>query len=152
MKTEIAIFAAGCFWHPEDVFSKTKGVIKTRVGYIGGETEKPSYENVCGGGTGHVEATEVTFDPQRISYADLLNIFWKIHDPTTEDRQGVDVGSQYNSVIFYINDEQKVLAEESKKKRQEITGKVIVTKIRKASKFWEAEEYHQKYFEKQKRK
>jgi peptide-methionine (S)-S-oxide reductase len=152
MKTEKAIFAAGCFWHPENIFSKTKGVIKTRVGYIGGKTKKPTYQNVCSGKTGHVEATEVTFYPEEISYEKLLDIFWKIHNPTTKNKQGVDIGTQYNSVIFYANTNQKKIAEESKKEIQKKTNQKIVTQIKKASAFWEAEEYHQKYFQRQSKK
>ena len=152
MKTETAIFAVGCFWKPGDIFSKTKGVVKTRAGYIGGKTKKPTYENVCGGNTGHVEATKVIFNPKEVSYGNLLDIFWKIHNPTTKDRQGVDFGSQYNSVIFYTNNSQKEAAEKSKKDMQVKIGKKIVTQIRKSHEFWEAEEYHQKYVEKQSKK
>ena len=149
-KTEKAIFGAGCFWHPEEVFSKTQGVISTRVGYIGGRLKNPSYAQVCSLNTDHVEATEVTFDPKKISYEQLLDVFWNIHNPTTKDRQGPDIGSQYNSVIFYSNEEQKNIAEKSKKERQKQTERKIVTKIRKVSKFWQAEEYHQKYMSKHK--
>ena len=152
METEIAIFAAGCFWKPEDTFSKMKGVVKTRVGYLGGKTKKPSYENVCGGNTGHVEATEITFNSKEVSYKELLDVFWKIHNPTTKNRQGLDIGTQYNSFIFYTDPEQKKVAEESKKEEQKKIDKEIVTKIRKAPEFWEAEESHQKYVQKQKKK
>src|SRR3989304_8301512 len=105
-----ATFAAGCFWHPEEIFAKTPGVVSTRVGYIGGKKPRPTYENVCGGNTGHVEATEVTFDPKKISYEKLFDVFWNIHDPTTKDRQDPDVGSQYNSTIFYHNEKQRKAA------------------------------------------
>ncbi len=148
MKTEIATFAAGCFWHIEDVFTKISGVIQTRVGYIGGKMPNPTYGNVCSGVTGHVEATEVKFNPKEISYEKLLDVFWSLHDPTTKDRQGLDVGSQYNSVIFYNSAKQKALAEKSKKEKQKTMKRKIVTEIKKASKFWKAEEYHQKYEEK----
>lgn len=147
-KVEKAVFAAGCFWHPEEVFAKTKGVISTRVGYIGGKTKKPIYANVCSGKTGHVEATEVTYNPDETSYEKLLEIFWKIHNPTTKDRQGFDIGTQYNSVIFYMNEKQKSVAEKSKRGQQKKTSKKIVTEIRKAPRFWQAEGYHQKYIEK----
>ena len=148
-KIEKATFAAGCFWHPEMIFSKTPGVISTRVGYIGGKLKNPSYAQVCSLDTGHVEAVEVAFYPKKISYEKLLDVFWNIHNPTTKDRQGPDVGSQYNSAIFYHNDEQKIVALESKAKRQKKTERKIVTMIKKAPKFWPAEEYHQKYVEKQ---
>ncbi|MCH8945349.1 MAG: peptide-methionine (S)-S-oxide reductase MsrA [Nanoarchaeota archaeon] len=152
MEIEVAIFAAGCFWKPEDIFSKTHGVVKTRAGYLGGKTKKPNYQNVCSGETGHVEATEVIFNPKEISYEKLLDIFWEMHNPTTKDRQGVDFGSQYNSVIFYTNDSQKEIAEKSKKEMQVKIGKKIVTQIKKAHEFWEAEEYHQKYIQKRSKK
>lgn len=148
MKTETAIFAAGCFWHIEDVFAKIAGVVGTGVGYIGGKMPNPTYANVCSGVTGHVEATEIEFNPEKVSYEELLKVFWNLHDPTTKDRQGVDVGSQYNSAIFYSNAKQKSLAEKSKKEKQKNTSRKIVTQIKKVSKFWPAEDYHQKYEEK----
>ena len=147
-KVEKAVFAAGCFWHPEEVFAKTPGVINTRVGYIGGETKNPGYANVCSGKTGHVEATEITFNQKKIPYEKLLEVFWKMHNPTTKDRQGFDIGNQYNSVIFYMNEKQKSVAEKSKREKQKKTSRKIITEIRKAPKFWQAEEYHQKYIEK----
>ena len=149
IKVEKAVFATGCFWHPEDIFTKNPRVINTRVGYIGGKTKNPSYANVCSGKTGHVEATEITFNPKKISYEKLLDIFWKIHNPTTKDRQGFDIGNQYNSVIFYMNEKQKTGAEKSKRDQQKKTDRKIITEIRKAPEFWQAEEYHQKYIEKQ---
>ena len=152
MKTGKATFGAGCFWNIEDVFAKTKGIVKTKVGYSGGKLKNPSYEKVCTGKTGHVEAVEVIFDKDKISYVNLLNIFWKIHNPTTKNRQGLDIGTQYNSVIFYHDAKQKALAESSKKEIQKKSDKKIVTKIKKASNFWHAEEYHQKYIEKKKKK
>lgn len=147
-KTETATFAGGCFWHIEDAFDKLPGVKSTRVGYIGGKMPKPTYEQVCSSDTGHVEATEVTFDPKKISYDKLLKIFWDIHDPTTKGRQGVDIGAQYNSTIFYNSLKQKKAADKSKVGRQKVIGKKIVTRIRKTEKFWPAEGYHQKYYEK----
>ena len=152
MKTGKATFGAGCFWNIEDVFEKTKGIVKTKVGYSGGKLKNPSYEKVCTGKTGHVEAVEVIFDKDKISYENLLNIFWKIHNPTTKNRQGLDIGTQYNSVIFYHDAKQKALAESSKKEIQKKSDKKIVTKIKKAINFWHAEEYHQKYIEKKKKK
>src|SRR3990170_8499102 len=117
-RTEKAIFAAGCFWHPEEIFDKTPGVFSTRVGYTGGKMKNPTYANVCSGATGYVEAVEVVFNPGKISYEKLLEVFWNIHDPTTKDRQGSDVGSQYNSAIFYMNEKQKSAALKSKEERQ----------------------------------
>lgn len=148
MKTEKATFAGGCFWHIEEIFDKFPGVISTRVGYIGGKMKNPAYENVCSGATGHVEATEITFNLEKISYEKLLDVFWNIHDPTTKDRQGPDIGSQYNSAIFYHNQSQKKAALKSKQEKQRHMPGKILTKIRKAGKFWQAEEYHQKYYEK----
>ncbi|MDP3992317.1 MAG: peptide-methionine (S)-S-oxide reductase MsrA [Nanoarchaeota archaeon] len=148
---EKATFAAGCFWHIEEVFEKALGVISTLVGYTGGKMKNPSYANVCSGATGHMEAVEVTFNREKISYEKLLDVFWNIHDPTTKDRQGLDVGSQYNSAIFYHNEAQKKTAIKSKAERQKQMQRKIVTKIKRATKFWPAEEYHQKYMEKHKR-
>lgn len=149
MSKEEAIFAAGCFWHPEKTFSEMSGIVKTRVGYIGGKEKNPSYNQVCTGKTGHVEAVEVVFNPKKISYKDLLEKFWEIHNPTTKNRQGWDIGPQYNSVIFYTNKNQKTQAEESKKEQQRKTMRKIITEIKKAPKFWPAEKYHQKYLDKQ---
>ena len=152
VKSEKAIFAAGCFWGVESAFSQliNKGVISTRVGYTGGSFKNPTYEEVSAHKTGHAEAVEVEYDPQKISYAQLLDVFWSIHDPTTPGRQGPDVGSQYRSAIFYLTPEQEKLAEESKDKLAE-SGKLkgkIVTKISAAGEFYPAEDYHQRYFEK----
>lgn len=146
----LATFAAGCFWGVESVFMQVEGVVSTRVGYIGGKTKNPSYEDVCTDRTGHAEAVEVTFDPEIVSYKKLLDIFWSNHDPTTPNMQGPDVGSQYRSVIFYHNDEQKILAEESKVTLDR-SGKFrnkIVTEIVRADTFYPAEEYHQQYYKK----
>ena len=145
-----AIFSAGCFWGVEDLFRKTKGVIGVRSGYTGGHLANPSYEDVCTGKTGHAEAVEVIYDSELISYEALLDAFWKMHDPTQMNRQGPDVGEQYRSAIFYLDDEQKHLAEESKRSL-ESSGqydKSIATEIVQAGPFYEAEEYHQRYFEK----
>lgn len=149
---EIATFGAGCFWSVELAFSKIKGVVSTRVGYMGGNLENPTYEDVCTNKTGHVEVVELTYDPEKVSYEELLNVFWDIHDPIQLNRQGPDIGSQYRSVIFYHNELQRIKAEESKLKLEK-TGqfkKKIVTSIEPAKTFWKAEEYHQKYLEKQK--
>ena len=150
MKTKVAIFAAGCFWHPEQVFSKVSGVVSTEVGYIGGNIKNPTYAKVCSGISGHVEATKIVFNSKKISYKDLLEIFWEVHNPTQKDRQGVDVGKQYNSVIFYTDQEQKETAEKSKKEKQIEFGGKIATEIKKATEFYPAEEHHQKYLDKRK--
>lgn len=145
---EIATFAAGCFWGVEETFRCTKGVKETEVGYTGGHTKNPTYEDVCSDTTGHAEAVQVKFDPNEVSYDELLNIFWENHNPTTMNRQGPDVGSQYRSVIFYHSEEQKKEAEASKKKLQEsgkYGDKEIVTEIVEAGPWYPAEEYHQKY-------
>lgn len=144
---EIATFAAGCFWGVEAKFLKTAGVIETQVGYIGGHTKHPTYDDVCEDTTGHAEAVEVLFDPKVISYADLLQIFWRIHDPSLKNRQGPDVGSQYRSAIFTHSREQQ---EEAERQRNALiqSGKRIATEIVPAGPFWRAEEYHQRYHEK----
>ena len=146
--TEKAIFAAGCFWGVEERFRKLDGVLKTKVGYIGGKTENPTYEEVCSKRTGHAEAVEIEFDNEIIKYKDLLKTFFSIHDPTTKNRQGFDIGDQYRSEIFYTTEEQKKEAEEYKKElseneRYKITP--IVTEVTEAPTFYDAEEYHQKY-------
>ena len=146
-----AIFAAGCFWGIEAAFRKLEGVTVTAVGYTGGRAERPIYREVCSGQTGHAEAVEVTFDPEKISYEELLDIFWKIHDPTSLNRQGPDRGSQYRSAIFFTSPEQEAMAKASKAKL-EAEGRYerpIVTEIAPAKTFWMAEDYHQQYFEKQ---
>jgi peptide-methionine (S)-S-oxide reductase len=145
---ETATFGAGCFWGVESVFEQVDGVVATKVGYTGGFTQAPSYEDVCSHRTGHAEAVEVTFDPARVSYDKLLDIFWMNHDPTQLNRQGPDVGDNYRSVIFYHSPEQEAAAIASKQ-RQELSGhyrRPIVTEIVPAGTFWDAEEYHQKYF------
>ena len=147
---EIATFAAGCFWGVENAFRKLPGVISTRVGYIGGKTESPTYNDICSGGTGHHEGVEVIFDTNKITYEDLLKKFWSVHDPTTRNRQGLDLGEQYHSVIFYHTEEQEKMAKDSKRKQDDlgVFKKPIVTDIEPASKFYEAEKYHQQYIEK----
>ncbi|MBS3132429.1 peptide-methionine (S)-S-oxide reductase MsrA [Candidatus Woesearchaeota archaeon] len=147
---EKATFAAGCFWGVEYNFYNLKGVVKTTVGYTGGHTKNPTYKDVCSDETGHAEAVEVEFDPKLVKYEGLLDVFWKSHNPTTANRQGPDVGSQYRSAIFYHNSEQKEKAIDSRKKEQKKHKEKIVTEITKASAFYPAEEYHQKYFLKNK--
>ena len=146
--TERATFGAGCFWGVEAEFRKVDGVVEAAVGYSGGTTKSPTYKDVCSGATGHAEVIEVEYDPSKVSYEELLEVFWKNHDPTTPNRQGWDVGTQYRSAIFYHSPEQKAAAEVSKEKAQERFKKPIVTEITSASEFYRAEEYHQRYFEK----
>ncbi|MCX5708774.1 MAG: peptide-methionine (S)-S-oxide reductase MsrA, partial [Candidatus Omnitrophica bacterium] len=150
VKTGKAIFAAGCFWGVEESFRTLKGVISTKVGYTGGKLKRPTYEDVCTDKTGHAEAVEVIFNPELISYSELLDVFWKIHDPTRNNCQGPDIGAQYRSVIFYLSPEQARLARESKDKLEK-SGKLkekIATKIVPAQEFYDAEFYHQQYFKK----
>lgn len=145
-----ATFGAGCFWGVEAAFRQLNGVVSTSVGYMGGTLENPTYEDVCTDQTGHAEVVEVIYDPAQVSYEDLLEVFWKIHDPTTLNRQGPDRGTQYRSVIFYHTPEQESAAKASKE-RMERSGKFkrnIVTQIEPAALFWRAEEYHQQYYEK----
>ncbi len=147
---EKATFGAGCFWGVEAAFRQIKGVISTAVGYSGGDRKNPSYRDVCSGRTGHAEVVEVTYDPSKVSYDDLLQVFWENHDPTTMNRQGPDVGTQYRSAIFYNTPEQQAAAlasktavESSRKYRRP-----IVTEVAPASQFYLAEDYHQQYLEK----
>jgi peptide-methionine (S)-S-oxide reductase len=146
-----ATFAAGCFWGVEELFRTQQGVVSTRVGYTGGHTKVPSYEEVCSGRTGHAEAIEVTYDPALISYAKLLELFFKNHNPTTINRQGPDVGSQYRSAIFYHSPEQREQAQLIKDalEDEKYYPKPVVTEIVESSEFYPAEEYHQKYLKKQ---
>ncbi|MCB2193924.1 MAG: peptide-methionine (S)-S-oxide reductase MsrA [Deltaproteobacteria bacterium] len=148
-KTATAIFAGGCFWCMEPPYDKLDGVISTTSGYTGGHVENPTYEQVSAGGTGHAEALKVVYNPDKIGYAQLLEVFWRNIDPTVKDRQFCDVGNQYRTAIFYENDEQKRLAEESKQ-RLEKSGKfgAIYTEIVPAGPFYPAEEYHQDYYQK----
>ena len=150
-KLEKATFGAGCFWGVELAFSQLNGVKEAVSGYAGGTKQNPTYKEVCSGYTGHAEVVEVTYNPAEISYNELLDLFWKKHNPTTLNRQGPDVGTQYRSVIFYHSPEQKAAAEKSRDELQQ-SGKwpkPIVTQIEPASTFYRAEEYHQKYLEKQ---
>ena len=151
MKTEAkATFGAGCFWGVEAAYRQIPGVISTRVGYLGGKLENPTYHQVCTGRTGHAEVVEVTYDSSRLTYDDMLTVFWDNHNPTTLNRQGPDVGEQYRSAIFYHDDEQKAAAIASKAERDG-SGRYrdpIVTEITPASEFYEAEDYHQQYLEK----
>lgn len=148
-KIEIATLGSGCFWCTEAIFERVNGVIKVVSGYSGGTTENPTYKEVCTGTTGHAECTQIYFDPNVVTYDELLEIFWKTHDPTTLNRQGNDIGTQYRSVIFYHNAEQKQKAEYYKKKFEEekIWDKPIVTEITEFKKFFPAEDYHQNYYE-----
>jgi methionine-S-sulfoxide reductase len=148
--TETATFAAGCFWGVEEFFRKIHGVVKTQVGYTGGTTENPKYEQMHDGRTGHAESVEIIFDPKIVSYQSLLDRFFKIHDPTTLNRQGNDVGTQYRSAIFYNNEKQQQVASAYKNKveRSGAWKGPITTEITKAKKFWPAEENHQKYLAK----
>src|SRR5438874_8480626 len=150
MQLKKATFAAGCFWGVETTFRKVDGVVSTAVGYIGGNTEYPSYKQVCTDGTGHAEAVEVTYDPKKVSYPELLDAFWSLHDPTTMNRQGPDVGTQYRSAIFFHDAEQEKLARASLKEVEDsgVFKRKIVTQIVAAPKFYSAEDYHQQYFEK----
>ena len=147
---EKATFAAGCFWGVEETFRQTEGVVSTSVGYTGGQSSSPTYEQVCSHATGHAEAVEVEFDPEVISYDELLNVFWSCHDPTTLDRQGPDVGNQYRSAIYYHTPEQKEAATDSKSSlgASDALPSPIVTEITPASEYYLAEEYHQQYLAK----
>ena len=147
---QLATFAAGCFWGVEESFRKIKGVKSTMVGYTGGRWENPTYNDVCADLTGHAEAIQLQYDPQEVSYEDLLEVFWSIHNPTTKNRQGFDYGIQYRSVIFYHTPDQKLYARRSIEELEK-SGRFrnrIVTEIVPAATFYKAEEYHQKYYEK----
>lgn len=147
-KTDTATFGAGCFWCVEAIFQQLEGVISVSSGYSGGTVENPTYKQVCTGTTGHAEVSQIVYDRDKISYADLLEAFWQTHDPTTMNRQGNDVGTQYRSVIFYHNDEQKKLAEEYKRKldASDAFDAPLVTEIKPFTKFYKAEDYHQNYY------
>jgi peptide-methionine (S)-S-oxide reductase len=147
---EKATFGAGCFWGVEATFRQIPGVVATRVGYTGGHVPNPTYEMVCSHTTGHAEAVEVTFDPARVSYEELLDVFWRSHNPTTKDRQGLDIGRQYRSAVFFHSPDQHAAAERTKEREQAKLHwpKKIVTEIVPASEFYEAEDYHQQYLEK----
>ncbi|MEC9026302.1 MAG: peptide-methionine (S)-S-oxide reductase MsrA [Candidatus Neomarinimicrobiota bacterium] len=143
-----ATFGAGCFWCVEAVFERLEGVVDVIPGYSGGHKNNPTYKEICTGMTGHAEVAQITFDPKVITFDDLLNMFWKSHDPTTRNRQGNDIGTQYRSAIFYHNNEQKTIAEKSKNKvdNSNIFSNPIVTEITKLEKFWVAEDYHNNYY------
>ena len=146
---KLAIFGAGCFWGVESAFRAIEGVVDVAVGYAGGTVPKPNYRTVCGGKTGHAEVVQVEYDPARVSFEQLLEVFWQIHDPTTLNRQGPDVGTQYRSIIFYSDENERKSAEESKRRLDE-SGKLrrpVVTQIVPATEFYRAEEYHQRYYE-----
>ena len=149
-KLQLATFAAGCFWGVEEAFREIKGVKSTMVGYTGGWFNNPTYRDVCTSKTGHAEAIQVQFDPNEVSYEDLLGVFWSIHNPTTKNRQGPDVGSQYRSMIAYHTPEQELAAKKSKEDLEssgKLDGRRIVTEIVTASPFYKAEQYHQKYYQ-----
>jgi peptide-methionine (S)-S-oxide reductase len=148
--TQVATFAAGCFWSPEETFRRLKGVVNTAVGYMGGHQDSPTYGDVCTDETGHAEVVQVTFDPGVVTYEELLNVFWGIHDPTQINRQGPDVGTQYRSAIFFHTPEQEEAARASIQKLAK-SGRYqrpLATQILPASTFWRAEEYHQRYLSK----
>jgi peptide methionine sulfoxide reductase msrA/msrB len=147
-KTEKALFAAGCFWHVQEDFDKMEGVVKTTVGYTGGKTKNPTYEQVCGGNTGHAESILVEFDPKKTTYKKLVEAFWTLHDPTQKNRQGPDVGEQYRSAIFYQDENQKKIAEKSLKDEEKKRKTKFATQILLAKEFYPAEDYHQKYYAK----
>ncbi len=147
LKPQKAIFAGGCFWGVEYYFQKAEGVISTTVGYTGGHTKRPTYEEVCSGTTGHIEAIEVIFDPLKTNYEEMAKLFFEIHDPTQVNRQGPDIGEQYQSAVFYMNDRQKLIAEKLIAQLEK-RGYKVATKLRKAGDFWKAEEYHQEYYAK----
>ena len=147
---EQAMFGAGCFWGVEEAFRQIKGVTKAEVGYSGGNFINPGYRDVCSGETGHAEVIRVEFDPEQVSYETLLSKFWQIHDPTTLNRQGPDIGTQYRSVIFYFSEDQRILAEKAKQGIS-VNGRFsrpVVTEIKRAGEFYRAEEYHQQYLAK----
>lgn len=150
MAMEIATFAAGCFWGVEEAFRQVPGVLETQVGYTGGHVPHPTYQQVCSDTTGHAEAVQIVFDPEQVSYEQLLEVFWSIHDPTQVNRQGPDIGTQYRSAIFFHSPEQEAAARASQQ-RLEQSGRLrrpIATEIVPAQTFWRAEEYHQQYFAK----
>jgi len=145
---KLATFGAGCFWGVEAAFRQLDGVTRTRVGYSGGTLDNPTYEDVCSHTTGHAEVVEVAYDPEQVSYAQLLQVFWRKHDPTQLNRQGWDIGDNYRSVVFVHDEEQRAAAEASKEAEQANVRRPIVTQIEPAQTFYEAEDYHQQYLEK----
>lgn len=148
VKLEIATFGAGCFWGVEHIFRhQVPGVVEAVSGYAGGKLDNPTYRQICDGDTGHAEVVQVTFDPAKTSYEKITDAFFRLHDPTQVNRQGPDIGDQYRSVIFYHNDDQKAIAEKVKAERQKKHAKPIATRIEPASKFYKAEDYHQRYYD-----
>ncbi len=143
---EKATLGAGCFWCVEAIFERLDGVVSVKAGYAGGKTANPTYEQVCSDTTGHAEVAEITFDPKKVSYEKLLDVFWEAHDPTTLNRQGADAGTQYRSVIFYNSEEQRKIAEKSKAEASKRFSDPIVTEIKPLNVFYPAENYHQDYF------
>jgi peptide-methionine (S)-S-oxide reductase len=148
-KNKFAVFGAGCFWGVESSFRAVEGVVDVAAGYAGGDLAKPSYRQVCTGKTGHAEVVQVEYDPARVTFAQLVEVFWQIHDPTTLNRQGPDFGTQYRSVIFYSDEDERKAAEESKRRLDESgqLGRPVVTQVVPAAEFYRAEEYHQRYYE-----
>ena len=148
-KLKIAVFGGGCFWCIEALFGRIKGVVSVTSGYAGGKTENPNYTDVCSGTTGHAEVVKIEYDPSIIGYEELLKVFWKAHDPTTLNRQGADVGTQYRSVILYADREQREIAEKSKKELEKasIFRDPVITEIKELAKFYPAEDYHQDYYQ-----
>jgi peptide-methionine (S)-S-oxide reductase len=148
-KVKTAVFGGGCFWCIEAVFERIKGVVSVTSGYAGGETENPNYRDVCSGTTGHAEVVKIEYDPSIIGYEELLEVFWKAHDPTTLNRQGADAGTQYRSIILYTDREQREIAEKSKKELEKagIFKDPVVTEIKELEKFYPAEDYHQDYYQ-----
>jgi peptide-methionine (S)-S-oxide reductase len=146
---KLAVFGAGCFWGVESAFRAVEGVVDVAVGYAGGTVPKPNYRTVCSGKTGHAEVVQVEYDPARVSFEQLLEVFWQIHDPTTLNRQGPDFGTQYRSIVFYSDEHERKAAEESKRRLDESgkLGRPVVTQIVPAAEFYRAEEYHQRYYE-----
>jgi peptide-methionine (S)-S-oxide reductase len=146
---KLAVFGAGCFWGVESAFRAVEGVVDVAVGYAGGTVPKPNYRTVCSGKTGHAEVAQVEYDPARVSFEQLLEVFWQIHDPTTLNRQGPDFGTQYRSIVFYSDEHERKAAEESKHRLDESgkLGRPVVTQIVPAAEFYRAEEYHQRYYE-----
>ena len=148
MEKTKALLGAGCFWGIEEIFRKIEGVLETKVGYAGGVLPNPTYQDVCSGNTGHAEVVQIEFDPNKIFFKKILDHFWLCHDPTQLNRQGPDIGTQYRSVIFYFTDEERAIAEESKNNFQKKLSSKIVTEILQFTNFFEAEEYHQCYIQK----
>jgi len=146
---KLAVFGAGCFWGVESAFRAVEGVVDVAVGYAGGTVPKPNYRTVCSGKTGHAEVVQVEYDPARVTFEQLLEVFWQIHDPTTLNRQGPDFGTQYRSIIFYSDEHERKAAEESKRRLDQSgkLGRPVVTQIVPAAEFYRAEEYHQRYYE-----